>query len=103
MDLLSPVTLGDIELANRVVMASLTRLRSGPAGVPGELVVEHYRQRAGVGLIVTEGTYPDAESQAYPGQPGTERALADRRGQRHERQHPHRSGGRSAPPSWPRW
>jgi N-ethylmaleimide reductase len=70
MDLFSPVTLGDLELANRVVMAPLTRLRSGSAGVPGDLVVEHYRQRAGLGLIITEGTYPNAESRAYPGQPG---------------------------------
>ncbi|MCZ2849363.1 alkene reductase [Modestobacter sp. VKM Ac-2978] len=70
MDLFSPVTLGDLELANRVVMAPLTRMRSGAAGVPGDLVVEHYAQRAGVGLIITEGTYPNAESRAYPGQPG---------------------------------
>ncbi len=70
MDLFSPVTLGDLELANRVVMAPLTRLRSGAAGVPGELVAEHYQQRAGVGLIITEGTYPTPESRAYPGQPG---------------------------------
>jgi N-ethylmaleimide reductase len=70
MDLFSPVTLGDLELANRVVMAPLTRLRSGAAGVPNDLVAEHYAQRAGVGLIITEGTYPNAESRAYPGQPG---------------------------------
>jgi N-ethylmaleimide reductase len=70
MDLFSPVTLGDLELANRVVMAPLTRLRSGSAGVPNDLMVEHYRQRAGVGLIITEGTYPTAESRSYPGQPG---------------------------------
>ena len=70
VDLFSPVALGDLSLANRVVMAPLTRMRSGPAGVPGDLVVEHYRQRAGVGLIITEGTYPNAESRAYPGQPG---------------------------------
>ncbi|MBY3553858.1 alkene reductase [Modestobacter lapidis] len=70
MDLFSPVTLGDLELANRVVMAPLTRMRAGAAGVPGNLLVEHYEQRAGVGLIITEGTYPNAESQAYPGQPG---------------------------------
>ncbi|MGY1640210.1 alkene reductase [Geodermatophilus sp. SYSU D00703] len=70
MDLFSPVTLGDLELANRVVMAPLTRMRSGASGVPGDLVVEHYRQRAGVGLIVTEGTYPSPESQAFVGQPG---------------------------------
>jgi N-ethylmaleimide reductase len=70
MDLFSPVQLGDLELANRVVMAPLTRTRSGDAGIPGDLVVEHYAQRAGLGLIVTEGTYPSHESRSYPGQPG---------------------------------
>ncbi|MCZ2837618.1 alkene reductase [Modestobacter sp. VKM Ac-2985] len=70
MDLFSPITLGDLELANRVVMAPLTRMRSGAAGVPGDLVIEHYAQRADVGLIITEGTYPNVESRAYPGQPG---------------------------------
>jgi 2,4-dienoyl-CoA reductase-like NADH-dependent reductase (Old Yellow Enzyme family) len=70
MDLFSPVSLGDLELANRVVMAPLTRMRSGRSGVPGDLVVEHYAQRAGVGLIISEGTYPNAESQAFAGQPG---------------------------------
>ena len=70
MDLFAPVSLGDLQLANRVVMAPLTRLRSGDAGVPGQLVADHYAQRASVGLIITEGTYPTAESRAYPGQPG---------------------------------
>ena len=70
MDLFTPVTLGDLELANRVVMAPLTRMRAGATGVPNDLLVEHYRQRAGVGLIVTEGTYPNSESQAFVGQPG---------------------------------
>jgi N-ethylmaleimide reductase len=70
VDLFSPVTLGDLELANRVAMAPLTRMRSGREGVPGDLVVEHYAQRAGTGLVVTEGTYPTHESQAFVGQPG---------------------------------
>jgi 2,4-dienoyl-CoA reductase-like NADH-dependent reductase (Old Yellow Enzyme family) len=70
MDLFSPVTLGDLELANRVVMAPLTRLRSGASGVPNDLLVEHYAQRAGVGLIITEGTYPRHAAQAFVGQPG---------------------------------
>jgi N-ethylmaleimide reductase len=70
VDLFSPVALGDLQLANRVVMAPLTRMRSGATGVPGDLVVEHYRQRAGVGLIITEGTYPNHEGQAFVGQPG---------------------------------
>nr|WP_276610669.1 alkene reductase [Kineococcus siccus] len=66
----SPLTLGDLELPNRVVMAPLTRLRSGEDGVPGPLVAEHYAQRAGFGLLVAEGTYPSPESRGYPGQPG---------------------------------
>ena len=70
MDLFSPLDLGDLHLANRVVMAPLTRLRSGDAGVPTALVAEHYAQRAGVGLIITEGVYPSAESRGYAGQPG---------------------------------
>ena len=70
MDLFTPVTLGDLELTNRIVMAPLTRLRGGSSGVPGDLIVEHYRQRASAGLIIAEGTYVNFESQAFVGQPG---------------------------------
>jgi 2,4-dienoyl-CoA reductase-like NADH-dependent reductase (Old Yellow Enzyme family) len=70
MDLFSPVSLGAIELKNRVVMAPLTRTRAGESGVPNDLLVEHYAQRAGTGLLITEGTYPSFESQAFVGQPG---------------------------------
>jgi len=70
MDLFSPIDLGDLHLANRVVMAPLTRVRSGAAGVPGPLVAEHYAQRASVGMIVTEGVYPGADARGYFGQPG---------------------------------
>jgi len=70
MDLFSPVSLGDLELSNRVVMAPLTRMRAGASGVPNDLLVEHYAQRAGLGMIITEGTYPRAASQAFVGQPG---------------------------------
>ena len=68
--LFSPITLGDLSLANRVVMAPLTRLRSGGSGVPGDLVATHYAQRATIGLIVTEGTYSSPSAQGFPGQPG---------------------------------
>ncbi|WP_040338958.1 alkene reductase [Candidatus Blastococcus massiliensis] len=70
MDLFSPVALGELQLANRVVMAPLTRLRCGGEGVPGDLVVEHYRQRAGLGMIITEGAWPSPQSRGYVGQPG---------------------------------
>ena len=55
--LFSPVTIGNLKLANRVVMAPMTRGFS-PNGVPGENVAEYYKRRAEnqVGLIITEGT-----------------------------------------------
>ncbi|MCY0905892.1 alkene reductase [Arthrobacter sp. H14-L1] len=70
MNLFSPLTVGALELRNRLVMAPLTRSRSGRSGVPGPLVTEHYRQRASLGLIVSEGTYPSHAGQGFPGQPG---------------------------------
>lgn len=72
MDLFSPLTLGDLHLVNRITMAPLTRTRSGDDGVPGDLVVEYYTQRASLGMIVTEGTYPVQEGKAFIGQPGIE-------------------------------
>ncbi|PSL39573.1 2,4-dienoyl-CoA reductase-like NADH-dependent reductase (Old Yellow Enzyme family) [Labedella gwakjiensis] len=70
MNLYAPLTAGELSLPNRVVMAPLTRVRSHANGVPSDLNVEHYAQRAGLGLIISEGTYPSAESKSYPGQPG---------------------------------
>lgn len=68
--LFSPMKLGAMELPNRLVMAPLTRIRAGRAGIPGPLLVEHYRQRASLGLIVSEGTYPSHAGQGFAGQPG---------------------------------
>ncbi|MDF3311154.1 alkene reductase [Rhodococcus sp. T2V] len=68
--LFQPLRLGAIELSNRIVMAPMTRTRTDSSGIPGELIVEYYRQRASLGLIITEGTYPSFESQAFGGQPG---------------------------------
>lgn len=61
--LFSPLALGELELPNRLVMAPLTRLRAGADGIPGSLIAEHYRQRASLGLIVSEGTYPTPAGQ----------------------------------------
>jgi N-ethylmaleimide reductase len=55
--LLSPLTLGKMEIRNRVVMAPMTRRRC-PGNSPGDMVATYYRQRAEAGLIVTEGTSP---------------------------------------------
>ncbi len=71
MDLFSPVALGDLELANRVVMAPADpACAPAPPASPVTWSSSTTAQRAGVGLIITEGTYPNAESRAYPGQPG---------------------------------
>ncbi|MET0434165.1 MAG: alkene reductase [Cellulomonas sp.] len=74
MKIFDPTTVGRVALANRVVMAPLTRLRAGESAVPGDLLVEHYRQRAGMGLVLTEGTYPVIEGRTWTGQPGIETA-----------------------------
>ena len=69
-DLFAPVRLGALELKNRFVMAPMTRNRAGEGTAPTALVAEYYAQRAGAGLIVTEGTQPSAVGQGYPNTPG---------------------------------
>ncbi|MFD9690576.1 NADH:flavin oxidoreductase [Kitasatospora sp. NPDC059146] len=58
-----PVTINGLTVPNRIAMAPMTRQFS-PGGVPGENVSAYYARRAaaGVGLIVTEGTYVNHES-----------------------------------------
>lgn len=68
--LFTPARFGDIELANRVVMAPLTRDRAGPGQVPTPLMATYYAQRAGAGLIVSEGTQISREGQGYLDTPG---------------------------------
>jgi N-ethylmaleimide reductase len=69
-DLFSPARFGAIDLANRVVMSSLTRNRAGAGNVPTSLVAEYYRQRASAGLILTEASPICAEGHGYPRTPG---------------------------------
>ena len=69
-DLFSPARFGAIDLANRVVMSSLTRNRAGAGNVPTPLMAEYYRQRASAGLILTEATPICAEGHGYPRTPG---------------------------------
>lgn len=67
--LFDPIQIGDIRLANRVVMAPLTRNRS-PELKPTPLNVEYYRQRATAGLIVTEASQISPMGQGYMDTPG---------------------------------
>lgn len=68
--LFDPVQLGALGLANRIVMAPMTRSRAGEGDVPTPLMVDYYRQRATAGLIVTEGTQPSAAGKGYCRTPG---------------------------------
>ncbi len=72
--LLSPLQLGNLQLANRIVMAPMTRNRAGADGVPTDCMVDYYAQRAEAGLIVAEGTWPSVTGQAYCRQPGIQTA-----------------------------
>ena len=67
--LFDPLRVGDLALANRIVMAPLTRNRS-PNAVPGDLSVTYYGQRATAGLIVTEATAISHQGQGYANVPG---------------------------------
>jgi 2,4-dienoyl-CoA reductase-like NADH-dependent reductase (Old Yellow Enzyme family) len=64
--LFTPFSFKGLTLPNRIVMAPMTRSFS-PGGVPGEDVSAYYRRRAegGVGLIITEGTYPPHPSAGF--------------------------------------
>jgi N-ethylmaleimide reductase len=68
--LFEPWRVGEIELTNRVAMAPMTRNRAGRDGVPTEAMARYYAQRAGAGLIITEGTQPSSTGKGYPGTPG---------------------------------
>lgn len=68
--LFKPLRIGNVTLKNRLVMAPMTRNRSHLDGVPSALNVLHYQQRAGAGLIVTEGVYPSEMGKGYLFSPG---------------------------------
>lgn len=68
--LFDPIRLGEIALANRIVMAPMTRSRAGEGDVPTPLNAEYYAQRASAGLIVAEGSQPSASGKGYCRTPG---------------------------------
>jgi len=68
--LMSAYDLAGVSLANRVVMAPMTRSRAGANCAPGDLHATYYSQRAGAGLIVTEATQVSPQGIGSPGTPG---------------------------------
>lgn len=68
--ILQPVTLGGLQLKNRIVMAPMTRSRADDHGIQPDYAAEYYAQRAGAGLIVTEATNISAQARGYTRTPG---------------------------------
>jgi N-ethylmaleimide reductase len=70
MQLLTPVRVGDLTLKNRIFMAPLTRVRADEQHVAGDLIAEHYRQRASAGLAIAEATMVKGDARAFGLEPG---------------------------------
>ena len=69
--LFSPVSIGRIALAHRIVHAPTTRLRASPDDTPSAMMVDYYAQRASNGgLLITESAHPSYDSRGYEGAPG---------------------------------
>jgi N-ethylmaleimide reductase len=63
--LLSPTSIGDLVLPNRIAMAPVTRSRAGQDGVPTDINAAYYAQRASAGLIISEATNVSPNSAAF--------------------------------------
>lgn len=68
--LFDPIKIGELELANRIIMAPLTRTRADVGRVPNALMAEYYVQRASAGLIISEATAVTPMGVGYPDTPG---------------------------------
>ena len=69
-DLFSSVTIGNLKLRNRMVMAPMTRNRAAEGNIPQQMNVKYYRQRANANFIITEASQVSAEGVGYPATPG---------------------------------
>jgi len=72
VDLFTPGRIGTLDVPNRIIMSPMTRSRMLPGGVPSEIAIEYYSQRASAGLIITEGTAPCAGGLGYARTPAVE-------------------------------
>jgi len=68
--LFDPLRIGNLTLPNRIIMAPLTRGRTGAAGVPGPLVAKYYAQRADAGLLISEATAINVQGRGWRNAPG---------------------------------
>ena len=75
LDLFSPITVGALQLPNRIVMAPLTRNRAGEGNAPWALNATYYEQRASAGLLITEGSQVSPQGLGYQDTPGNYSAV----------------------------
>lgn len=68
--LLSPVTLGDLTLKNRIALAPMTRARAGKERMPNTIMAEYYTQRSAAGLLLTEATTISPQGNGWNESPG---------------------------------
>lgn len=68
--LFDPLTMGELALPNRIVMAPLTRCRASAGRVPNKMMAEYYVQRASAGIIFSEATSVTPMGVGYPDTPG---------------------------------
>jgi len=98
--LFTPTTVGDIAVSNRIVMAPLTRNRArAEDDTPFDIHAEYYAQRAGAGLIITEGTQISPEAKGYAWTPGIHSA-AQVAGWKAVTEAVHARGGKIAAQLW---
>ncbi|MBW4529086.1 MAG: alkene reductase [Aphanothece saxicola GSE-SYN-MK-01-06B] len=98
-DLFTPLTLGPLELPNRVLMAPLTRSRAEPGHVPGPLMATYYQQRASAGLLIAEATMVMEGNSAFWHEPGIH-SPAQVEGWRLTTEAVHAAGGRIVLQIW---
>ncbi len=92
-ELLKPYRLGSLELANRMVMAPMTRSRAIAGNVPNPLAATYYAQRTSAGLIVTEATQVSPQGVGYIRTPGIH-SVEQVDGWRHVTEAVHQAGGK---------
>jgi len=94
-----PISVDDLQLSNRMVMAPLTRSRAGEGNVPTDLMATYYTQRASAGLIITEASQVSPQGQGYIATPGIHSA-EQVAGWKKVNQSVHAAGGKTCLQLW---
>ncbi len=68
--LFEPLSIGDLNLKNRIALSPMTRGRAGPGRVPNDLMAEYYYQRSTAGLLITEATVVSKQGIGWIDSPG---------------------------------